>query len=145
MRHCRSLRTKSHSTLQCYCLTAHILEVRRCKLYACTSYLSLYVAVMSGRRHLNISLECIRISLLELLKLGSPCKRAYDIDIDSVRTPFCSRNSCKPTDTFLGSSVCTLSEVAEKSGTRRKVNYCSLSLLKIWITCLHVVECSIKT
>ena len=61
------LRSLSHSTFQCNCLTIHIFKIRRSKLYACTSDLFLNVSVVSCRRHLNICLKCVRICFLEVL------------------------------------------------------------------------------
>ena len=49
------------------CLTTHIFEVRRCKLYTHSSDLFLCVCIVTCRRHLYICLKCIRISLLEYM------------------------------------------------------------------------------
>ena len=100
---------------------------------------------MTCRRHLYICLKCVRISLLEFLKLCSPCKWAYDVDIDSVRSPLSCCNSCKSTDSFFCCRICTLTIITEKSRTGSKVDDASFCLFQVWVACLHIIKYCIQS
>ena len=92
---CHYLWTLSKSAFKCKSFICHILKVRRCKLYAYTSDFKLSIAEMTCWWSMNIFIKCIWVGVLELLKLWCPRKRAYDINIDSVFSPFSCGNPCK--------------------------------------------------
>ena len=99
------LRSETHTALESNGFAGHILEVGGSKLYAYSADLQLGVSVVTHGRHMNVSLESVRISVLELFKLSSPRKRTHNIYIDTVLAPLGSRNSCKTTDTLLCGGV----------------------------------------
>ena len=94
---------------------------------------------------MNIFIKCLWISVLELLKLWCPRKRAYNININSIFSPFSCSNSCKTSYTFFSGGIGTLSKVTKKPSTRSKVNYRALTFLKIRIAGFHIIKCGIKT
>ena len=100
---------------------------------------------MSCRRHLDILFECVRIGILEVFQLCSPCQRANDVDIDVISAPFGSGNTCQTTNALFGCGVGTLSEVAEQAGTGGEVDDRTLCLFQVRIAGFHVVECGIQT
>ena len=97
--------TQSHAAFQCKGLAAHIFEIRRSQLYADTTDFLLGIAIMACRRHFHILLKSFRVAFFEILKLGGPGQRAYDIYIDIIFTPFRSRHPCEAADAFLGRCV----------------------------------------
>ena len=138
-------RTKPKTALKSEGFTCEILEVGICKLNTSAAYILFGISKVSRRWSVHVLGKCFGICLLEVFKLCSPCEGANHVDVDAVLAPFCRRNSAKTSDSLFSCRIRALTEVAEKSGTRCKVNYTTLCFFEIGVASLHVMEGCIKS
>lgn len=133
-----ALRALAHAALESDGLTVHVLKIGAAKLNDHAADLLLDVAVVASRRHVDVGLERLGISILEVLERGSPGKRAHDVDVDAIGTPLVGGDASQAADALLGSGVAALAEVAKQAGTRGKVDNGALGLLQVRIGLLHI-------
>ena len=111
------LRAQTHAAFQCDGFAGHILEVLRSNLDTGSSNILFCASKPTHWRHMNIGGKGFRVSVLELLQLGSPGQGTDHIHMNAVRTPLSSCNTGETPDGLLGCCVTALSFVTEKTGT----------------------------
>ena len=94
---------------------------------------------------MDVGLERLGISILEVLERSGPSKRAHDVDVDAVLAPLVGCNASQTADALLGSGIAALAVVAKQAGARGKVDHGALGLLQVRIGLLHVQIGSIQT
>ena len=124
--------------------TRHILKIRGRQLNADASDFLFSITEVTDWRNVDVGFKGVREGFFELFQFRRPGQWADDVYVDVILSPFGSGDPAQAPNPFLCRRVGTLPVVAEKPGTRGKVDYGTLAFLEQRITGLHVVEGSVE-
>ena len=124
--------------------TRHVLKIRGRQLDTDPSDFFFSITEVTDWWDVDVGFEGVREGFFKLLQLRGPSERTNDVHVDVILSPFGGSDPAQAPNPFLCCRVSTLPVVAEKPGTRGKVDYGTLAFLEQRITGLHVVEGSVE-